>query len=106
MLARCAGPRREAALDLIFGEQQHWAFGEAPLDALTTLMGRLGQTRETVEACLNNKTLYDSLSAARDEAAKRFGVDATPTFFINDHKFVGDQKPEIMVQVIESMLKA
>ena len=64
MLARCAGPdKREAMVDLLFAQQQNWAFTDKPLEGLSHLVKQTGMSQQAFEACLKDKALYDKVNA-------------------------------------------
>ena len=106
MLARCAGDKREAMIELLFAQQKNWAFTDKPLQGLTTLIKQAGMSQQTFDACLQDKALYDNVNAVRDRGAQKFGVDATPTFFINGKKVSGDMSPEELDKQILPLLKS
>ncbi len=84
MLARCAGEDKHAGIvDLLFQQQRTWAFSDKPVDALSQLMKQAGFTQESFESCLKNQQLYDGVNAVRNRGSEKFGVNSTPTFFIN-----------------------
>jgi protein-disulfide isomerase len=89
MLARCSDDKRDAVVSLLFSQQQAWA-NDKPLAGLSQLLRQTGMSQERFEACLKDKTLYDKLGEARDQAAKEFAVSSTPTFFINGARLVGN----------------
>lgn len=106
MLARCAGPdKRNLMVDLLFNKQQSWAFVEKPLEALSGLVRQAGISQESFNSCVNNQALYDKVNEVRDRAAQKFGVSATPTFFINGKKVTGEMTPESLEKVLDPMLK-
>lgn len=84
MLSYC-GPadRRGAFLDLLFQQQERWAFTSTPLDSLLAFARQAGFTQESFNACLQRRDLYDALSASNDRAAQAFRVNSTPTLIIN-----------------------
>jgi protein-disulfide isomerase len=87
MAARCAGPdKRDALIDRLFASQGDWAFRDEPLERLRRATG-LSPT--DFLACVKDKTLFDGVNDTRD-AAERFGVDSTPTFFVNGRKLDGE----------------
>ena len=47
-------------------------------------------TQTDFETCLKNQELYDQVNQSRDRAAEAFNIDATPTFFVNGRKLVGE----------------
>jgi protein-disulfide isomerase len=84
MLARCAGKDKYYPMvDLLFDKQANWAFTDKPLDALLQLAKQAGFTQESFEACLKDQKTYDAVNWVKDRGAEKFGVNATPTFFIN-----------------------
>jgi protein-disulfide isomerase len=107
MLARCQGDdKREAVVDLLFAQQQNWAFKEKPLEGLIATMRQTGMSQQAFEACLKDKALYDKVNAVRDRAAKEFKVDSTPTFFINGKRVNGARSPADFAKIIDPMLKS
>jgi protein-disulfide isomerase len=91
MLARCAGnDKYYAVVDLLFTQQKNWAFTDKPVAALSSLMKQAGFTQESFEACLKNQQIYEGVNAVKERAAQKFGIDATPTFFINGEKKSGE----------------
>jgi protein-disulfide isomerase len=85
MLARCAGGERTYPLvETLFATQADWAFiKESPVEKLFELSKQAGFTRSSFDACLTNQTLLDQITAVRSKAAQSFGVNSTPTFFVN-----------------------
>ena len=106
MLARCAGPdKRDALIDRLFAQQKNWAFVDKPIDSLLAQAEQAGMSQTDFEACLNNRELYDSVNKIRDSAAQRFGIDSTPTFFVNGRKFDGALAIAEFDQVLQPLLK-
>jgi protein-disulfide isomerase len=106
MLARCSGPqKRNAVVDLLFDQQKNWAFTDKPLAALSDLLKQTGMTQASFETCINDQSLYDKVDQERDYAAQKFGIDATPTFFINGRKISGEITPDALDKLLEPMLK-
>jgi protein-disulfide isomerase len=63
-----------------------------------------GFTQESFEACLTNQKLLDDINSVRERGASEFGVDATPTFFINGKKYSGAMSVEQMSAIIDPLL--
>ena len=106
MLARCAGPdKRNAVVDLLYAQQKTWAFVDKPIQPLLDLVKGLGFTQTDFETCLKNQELYDQVNSSRDQAADKFGVDATPTFFINGRKQTGEMSIADLDAALEPLLK-
>ena len=107
MLARCAGPdKREAMVELLFAQQKNWAYADKPLEGLTNVVKQTGMTQDQFNACLRDRTLYDQVNQVRDTAAKKFGVDATPTFFVNGKKIEGEMSVAELDNLLAPMLKS
>lgn len=90
MLARELGDKRDAGVDLLFSQQKNWAFGDKPLDGLANVLKQAGLGQEKFEAVLKDQALYEKVNKVRDRAAEKFGVNSTPTFFINGDKYTGE----------------
>jgi protein-disulfide isomerase len=106
MLARCAGDdKRNAIVDLLFAQQKNWAFTDKPLEALATLLKQTGMSQNSFESCLKKQDLYDKIAKVHDRAAEKFGVTATPTFFINGQKETGEMTSEALEKLLGPLLK-
>jgi len=92
MLARCAPPDQfYGFIDVLFRGQQSWAVSRDLDGSLGKLAKLGGLSDETFAACMKNDELQKKIVAERYQAEKEYGVDSTPTFFINGVKFVGAQ---------------
>ncbi len=91
MLARELGDdKRDAAINLLFSQQKNWAFIDKPLDGLANVLKQAGMGQERFEAILKDQALYEKVNKVRDRAAEKFGVNSTPTFFVNGEKYTGE----------------
>jgi protein-disulfide isomerase len=105
MLMRCAGPdKREAMTDLLFSQQKNWAFAKKPLEDLANVVKQAGFTQAAFESCLKDQKLYTTINSARDSAADKFHVDATPTFFVNGKRLSGEVSLDELSRTIDPML--
>lgn len=104
MLARCADDKYFAMIDVLFQQQNNWAGVENASEALLQIARLAGFSQESFEACLTNQKLLDDVRAVRQRGANDFGVDATPTFFINGNKYSGALTVAEMSAIIDSML--
>ena len=104
MLARCA-PKGDyfSAIDLLFRTRNAWAV-EKPLPPLLSVAIQAGFTEESFKACLANQKVLDGIEQVRDRASQKFKVNATPTFFINGQKLVGDMSIEQLDKAIQPYL--
>ena len=104
MLARCSGDKREAMIALLFAQQKNWAFVDKPLDGLSNIVKQTGMSQESFEKCLKDQALYDKVNMVRDRGAEKFGVNATPTFFINGKRVSGEMTVDQLDKEITPLL--
>jgi protein-disulfide isomerase len=106
MLARCTGDdaKRTAMIDVLFDQQDQWARAENASTALLNIAKLAGFTQESFTACLNNKELQQQIVETQERGQQEFGVDATPTFFINGDKYAGSLPADQMAAIIEEKL--
>jgi protein-disulfide isomerase len=91
MMARCAGGEKTFPLiSALFAKQDEWAFVRTdPRPELLKFGKQVGFTQETFDKCLTDQKLLDDIVAVRERAAGTFGVNSTPTFFVNGKKLPG-----------------
>jgi protein-disulfide isomerase len=109
MLARCAAQqggseRYMAVVETLFAKQDEWV-NDHPLQPLQTIAKQLGFSEESFKACLTNQQVLNDVEAVRDRAVNKFGVNSTPTFFVNGNKVVGDVPIETLAKQIDPYLK-
>jgi protein-disulfide isomerase len=105
MLARCAPEERYYPLvEVLFKQQEQWAGAANAEEPLLQISKLAGFTQESFKACLTNQKLLDDVNAVRERGASEFGVNATPTFFINGTKYSGALSVDEMSAVIDGLL--
>ena len=104
MLARCADDKYFAMVDVLFKQQRNWAAVDNAREALLQIARLAGFSQESFEACLTDQKLLEDVRSVRTRGANDFGIDATPTFFINGNKYSGALKVDEMSAIIESLL--
>jgi len=94
-LAHCAPPDRFFGfIDELFHSQRNWVLATDTKEALSRI-GRLGGVGpEKFDACLADKQLEGKILNSRLLAQNQYGVNSTPTFFINGTKVVGSSTYE------------
>jgi protein-disulfide isomerase len=94
MLARCAGPDRYfAMIDAMFQSQESWVVeGPDALDRLLQLARQAGFSKEKFDECLADKELFKKIVDERQRAHDKFGVDSTPSFFVNGKRLAGEHQ--------------
>ena len=104
MLAQCAGEEKYfSMIDVLFEQQSVWA-RQNVLEELGKIAKLAGFTQESFEACLKNQELLDNVVSIQKKAAEEYGVQATPTFFINGSKYEGNMSAEEMSKAIDALL--
>lgn len=104
MLARCSKDKYFAMVDLLFHQQDHWVMADDAKAALLQLSKLAGFTQESFTACLTDQKLLDQIRAVKNRAEKDFGVNATPTFFINGKKYPGAMSIDEMSAIIDPLV--
>lgn len=107
MVARCAGKDKfYGFIDALFQTQDTWT-READWKAALARIGKLGgMSQEQFDKCLADKSVEEPILSKRLEAAQKFGVDSTPTFFINGEKVGGAYPFDHFANVIKRKLPA
>jgi protein-disulfide isomerase len=90
MIARCAPPERYPGfVETLFQQQASWSMTDDPVPALRRIALLGGMNGVQFDKCINDDALSKSIVASEYEAQKKYGVESTPTFFINGKKLVG-----------------
>ena len=77
-----------------------------PRPELFKFAKQAGFTQESFDKCLTDQKLLDDISAVRTRAAETFGVNSTPTFFINGKKMTGGPTLEEFDKAFAPILKS
>jgi protein-disulfide isomerase len=104
MLARCANDNYFAMVDVLFKQQESWAGVADAKAALMQIAKLAGFSQESFDACLTDQKLLDEVRAVQRRGSQDFGVDSTPTFFINGNMYKGALSIEEMSAIIDGML--
>ncbi len=105
MAARCA-PEKQffPIMQTLFHEQRKWAFVDNASTAMIAVLEPYGYTHELLVACLNRTDLAQKIIDAATRAETNFGVNATPTFFINGEKHMGDMDVTEMEAILDPLV--
>jgi protein-disulfide isomerase len=90
--ARCVGGGPEkyfAMIETLFASQRDWVV-QRPLQPMVAIGKQAGLSQEQFESCLANQQMIDGIEKVRSDGAQKFGVQSTPTFFINGKLMSGD----------------
>jgi len=87
-----------------FETMRTWATSENPRADMAQVALNAGFTQETFDACLTNQEVFQGLEKTRTQALEEFGLDATPTFYVNGKKLAGVISVEEFAKEIEPLL--
>lgn len=107
MLARCAGKEKYFPfVDALYETQRTWAFTQGdPVPELKKMASQVGFTEESFNKCLTDIKLRDDINWVRKRGSEEFGVNSTPTFFINGTKLAGSHNLEKFEEMMAPFLK-
>lgn len=106
MLARCAPKDKYfPMIEVLYEQQRKWTTNN-PRDELFKIAKLAGFTENSFNACLKNKAIAKGIIDERNRAEKVFGVNSTPTFFINGKELDGAQPIERFRAMIDAALAA
>jgi protein-disulfide isomerase len=104
MLARCADKDKFfPMIETLFQLQRQWAV-EKPIPPLMAIAKQAGFTEQSFYACISNKKMLDQIQAYQKRATEKFGVNSTPTIFVNGKKQNGAVSIEDLSKVIDPLL--
>jgi protein-disulfide isomerase len=103
VLARCVGDDKAlATIDLLFAQQDKWAFVDSPLEPLLAAVRPTGLGREKAMACLEDQAKADAMQKIVKTAEDVVKVQGTPTFVIDGKVYDG----ELTMADLDAILKA
>ena len=106
MLARCMGDDKwYPTIDLLYRTQDNWARVSDGTAALKSIMGMTGMGTADFEKCLQDQALLEKVTAVA-ERGRSFGVDSTPTFFVNGQMQKGALSIERFSEIIDPLVAA
>ena len=90
MLGRCIDQAKYFDfIDLLYANQEEWAFKQNPIPGLQKFAKQIGFTEERFNECIKDEKLLKHIEWVRERGSKQFTVKATPTFFINGVRLKG-----------------
>jgi protein-disulfide isomerase len=104
MVARCApADRYFDVIHAYFRSQQQWLSAPDLKAAILEAAKPFGFTEQTFDACISNQELFAGMEAIKQRGTS-FGVQATPTFFINGKKYEGALSIAQLDEAIQPLL--
>jgi len=106
MLARCApADKYFQMIDVLFEQQKNWAFTKEPAKGLLAIAKQAGFTQQSFETCLTDNKLADSIQEVARRGNEKFGVNSTPTFFVNGQVVRGEMTLAALDKLLEPLVK-
>ena len=106
LLARCVSDDKAfAAIELLFSQQDKWAFVDKPLEPLIAAMRPAGLTHDRAMACLNDKAKADAMVAIVKRATDELKMTGTPTFVIDGKVFGGELTMDQFRAILDPLIK-
>ena len=90
--------------DLLFASQTKWAETEDPTTTFVGYAKDLGLDEKKFTTDLTGQPVIDAVNANYSSGLK-FGVDSTPSFFLNGTKMTNPGSYEAFKQLVEDKLK-
>jgi protein-disulfide isomerase len=106
VLARCEGDDKAlATIDLLFAEQDKWAFVANPLDALIAALRPTGMSRDQAMTCLKDQSKADAMTKILNAAEADVKVQGTPTFVIDGKVYDGELSLAELDAILKPLIK-
>jgi len=106
LLARCVPPDKYfPMIETLFAQQRDWVV-QSPLQPMRAIAKQAGVSQEAFDACLEDRKLIEGIEKVRSQAADKFGVNSTPTFFVNGKRLAGALSIEEMEKEFAPYLKS
>src|SRR5271165_4236825 len=105
VLARCLGDDKSFAADeLLFAQQDKWAFVDKPLEPLIAALRAAGLTQEKATECLKNQKLADGVVAVAKRANEEIHLTGTPTFVIDGKVYGGELTLDQLKAILDPLV--
>jgi protein-disulfide isomerase len=106
VLARCIGDDKAyAAIELLFSQQDKWAFVDKPLEPLIAALRPAGLSHDQAMACLKDQAKADALVAITKRATEEVKVTGTPTFVIDGKTYGGELSLDQLKAILDPLVK-
>ena len=103
-LSQAAIETYDNVLSTFFKTQQEWGTSNDPLTALKAVATQLGFSEAAFNEALTNQELFNGIDAMRNQALNDFGLEGTPTFYINGKQLTGEKTLEQLSTEIDPLL--
>ena len=105
-LARCVGDDKTyPAIELLFSEQDKWAFVDKPLEPLIAAMRPAGLSHDQAMACLKDQAKANAIVAIGKRANEEINLTGTPTFVIDGKVYGGELTFDQLKAILDPLVK-
>ena len=87
-----------------FKTQETWGVSDKPLDAVKAVAFQLGFSEQSFQAALTNQDFFNAIEKMRDQALNDFGLEGTPTFYLNGKQLTGEKSLDQLSAEIDPLL--
>ncbi len=106
VLARCVGDDKAlATIELLFSEQEKWAFVDNPLEALIAAMRPTGMSHDKAMECLKDQAKAEAMKKIVETAVSTVKVSGTPTFVIDGTVYGGELSLKDLDAILKPLVK-
>ena len=106
VLARCVGDDKAlATIDLLFAQQDKWAFVDSPLEPLLAAVRPTGLSHDKATACLQDQSKADAMQKIVKTAEDVVKVQGTPTFVIDGKVYGGELSMANFDEILKPLVK-
>jgi protein-disulfide isomerase len=106
VLARCVGDDKAlATIDLLFAQQDKWAFVDSPLEPLLAAVRPTGLSHDKATACLQDQAKADAMQKIVKTAEDVVKVQGTPTFVIDGKVYGGELSMADFDTILKPLVK-
>ncbi|THD46020.1 MAG: DsbA family protein [Bradyrhizobium sp.] len=106
VLARCEGDDKTlATINLLFAQQEKWAFVNDPLEGLIMALRPTGMSHEQAMACLRDQSKADAMTKILKRAVDVVHVQGTPTFVIEGKVYDGELSKDDLDAILKPLVK-
>jgi protein-disulfide isomerase len=105
-LARCSGKKKFFPfVEMLYSQQDSWSRGPgSPAPRLFKMVKQIGLDEKFFNDCMRNKDVSDRIEKVMNTGRTEYGVNSTPTLFVNGKKVNGVSLSDIE-KLMEPYLK-
>ena len=92
-------------IELALVDQETMALANA-IEPLLKIARQAGFSQTSFDACLKDQKMLEGIEWVRNRGSDKFGVNSTPTFFINGQMQRGGMSIDELAKVIDPLIKA